>query len=191
MEIKNKFTILEFFAGKKIIIKDLNKLSLEELFGFSIYNHTLISELKNNSSKKYHFAINNTIFNKNSEKEVCVLSNKIEFINLIILVSAIFSILFKREELNNEHHLIFQNILKDETFYHIELQDSDNSFFKDFIINRHHHQTNIELSNFSKFLKFTFYHFEQELEEMESQKINLLLNKITNYRLYIREIYLN
>lgn len=81
--------------------------------------------------------------------------------------------------------------MKDETFYHIELQDSDNSFFKDFIINRQHHQTNIELSNFSKFLKFTFYHFEQELEEMESQKINLLLNKITNYRLYIREIYLN
>lgn len=191
MQIKENYTIQEFFADKKIIIEDLNKLSLEQLFKYSLKNQSFINELISNSEKKNGFLINYIIQNANRENEFCLLSNKIKLVSFTILISAIFSTLYNREEINSEHHKIFKNILKEETLYHIELQNSDNNFFKDFIVNRNPRQMHIQLSNLSRFLQYTFYHFEQELHQMTLREINNLLSKITNYKLHIQQINLN
>ena len=85
MQIKENYTIQEFFADKKIIIEDLNKLSLEQLFKYSLKNQSFINELISNSEKKNGFLINYIIQNANRENEFCLLSNKIKLVSFTIL----------------------------------------------------------------------------------------------------------
>lgn len=191
--LKQTYSIQEFFRDRKIFITDLDKLSLENLFKNSIENQNLIQDILTNSDyKENKSSTEKFIFvEKKSDNNFLLLSNKIKILNLKILVSAIFNILEKRGSINNEHHEIFQNIMKDETLYHLELQDSDNSFFKDFIINRIPPRKNIKLTNLSVFMRISFYSFCEELEEMELVDINNLLQKITNHKFSIQYINLN
>ena len=143
MKINQEFTFREFTKNKKILISDLEKLSAQKLFELTVENNSLIINTLNKSLHK-----NFLFFFEDKKSNFHLLINKIEFLNFIILFSAIFFTLTKRNLVTSIHYKIFEDILKCETLYHLEINNADKDFFKNFIINRVQSYENIKLSNF-------------------------------------------
>ena len=180
------YTIQEFFKNRKILISDLEKFSVEDLYKNSVENQYFISNIfeRSNTKKLY-------IVKKKSENTFHLLTQRIDILKYNILASSIFFVLYKRNMINNMHNEIFQDILKSETLYHVELNNFDNHFFRDFIINRTNTNKNINLSNFAIFLKLTFYSFWEEIESLRIDEINNLLTRILNQKLSVQCINFN
>ena len=130
MKINQEFTFREFTKNKKILISDLEKLSAQKLFELTVENNSLIINTLNKSLHK-----NFLFFFEDKKSNFHLLINKIEFLNFIILFSAIFFTLTKRNLVTSIHYKIFEDILKCETLYHLEINNADKDFFKNFIIN--------------------------------------------------------
>ena len=75
--------------------------------------------------------------------------------------------------------------------YHLEINNADKDFFKNFIINRVQTYENIKLSNFATFVKSNFYTFSGEIENMSNNKVNNLLDMLINTKLQIQKINFN
>ena len=91
MKINQEFTFREFTKNKKILISDLEKLSAQKLFELTVENNSLIINTLNKSLHK-----NFLFFFEDKKSNFHLLINKIEFLNFIILFSAIFFTLTKR-----------------------------------------------------------------------------------------------
>ena len=186
MKINQEFTFREFTKNKKILISDLEKLSAQKLFELTVENNSLIINTLNKSLNK-----NFLFFFEDKKSNFHLLINKIEFLNFIILFSAIFFTLTKRNLVTYIHYKIFEDILKCETLYHLEINNADKDFFKNFIINRVQTYENIKLSNFATFVKSNFYTFSGEIENMSNNKVNNLLDMLINTKLQIQKINFN
>lgn len=193
MDIPQTYSLQELFNNRKICISESNNLGVEDIFKIFVKNQNLIRETLNNYDEiNEKLLIKDFVFFKrNSEFNFILISHKIKILNFIILISAIFKILAERNWINAKHYEIFLNIMKNETFYNIELQASDNLFFRNFIIDRIQSDQNLKSTNFSIFIKLTFYSFCEELQELQNDKLNDLLNKIINYEFYPQNLNLN